>query len=343
MALTKMLITLSLLFFWVTSPVAAEQARTPPPGTKERTQILEAIRNNAGLNVQFIVHSLHVTRGRTGQYAYATVQPSKQEFDGGEFLLKYTKKRRVLWSVTGGGTVDCQSGAAYYQSALLALEADGVNPETLSPQLFAEYKRLGALALEDPDCNAVGDLGPALPQMLVSHRCKTCDVTGIPRSPFAGIPVSRILPDPRFPVPIAAADLDGDSVPDKVTIVHIMPSASGRTIDRDVVLANPWDTALSAQPMPDENTQMALLVINSATGSRYLLHSPYIELSNNLRSRGPFDVANRKSLLAASFWKDCPAVRYDILVMSTEAGIDIALFWNASAHRYDVCWPNEVP
>jgi hypothetical protein len=29
--------------------------------------------------------------------------------------------------------------------------------------------------------------------------------------------------------------------------------------------------------------------------------------------------------------------------MATEAGIDIALFWNGRAKRYDLCWPNEIP
>lgn len=34
-------------------------------------------------------------------------------------------------------------------------------------------------------------------------------------------------------------------------------------------------------------------------------------------------------------------MRHDFLLMATDAGIDIALFWNAG--RYEVCWPEEIP
>jgi len=40
---------------------------------------------------------------------------------------------------------------------------------------------------------------------------------------------------------------------------------------------------------------------------------------------------------------DSPDLRHDFLLMATEAGIDIALFWNGRAKRYEVCWPNEIP
>lgn len=325
------------------TPAAAQQANTPLPGTAERTRILDAIRESAGLDIRFIVHSLRVAKGTSAQYAHAVVEPSKQEYDGGEFLLKYEGKWRVVWSVNGGGTSDCRRAAIYYQSALRTLEADGIEPDILDPQLSEQYQNLATFALEDPDCNTIGDLGPELTSVAALQSCKTCVVPDVPFSFLLDTPVSRILSDPRLPAPITKADLDGDTRPDEITIVQIMPSAPGRIIDQDLVFANPWDTDLSAQPLPEEGTQMALLIRNSASGKRYLLHSPYVELSNNLRPGGPVDVTRAKSSLAAAFRKDCPTLRNDMLVMSTEAGIDIALFWDGRAKAYDVCWPNEIP
>lgn len=343
MTLAKKLFLLAMLILAAITPAAAQQANTAPPGTAERTRILDAIRESAGFNIRFIVHSLRVARGKTAHYAHAVVEPSKQEYDGGEFLLKYEGKWRVVWSVNGGGTSDCRTAAIYYQSALRMLEADGIEPDILDPQLSEQYQNLATGALEDPDCNTIGDLGPELTPVAALQSCKTCVVPDVPFSFLSDTPVSRILSDPRLSAPITKADLDGDTRPDEVTIVHIMPSATGRVIDQDLVFANPWDTDLSAQPLPEKDTQMALLIRNSASGKRYLLHSPYVELSNNLRYGGPVDVARAKSSLAAAFRKDCPTLRHDMLVMSTEAGIDIALFWDGRAKAYGVCWPNEIP
>lgn len=320
-------------------PAIAQQVHTPRPGSSERTKILDAIRPSAASKIRFIVHDLRVVDGRTAQYAYAVVEPSQQEYDGGEFLLRNTGGWRVIWSVTGGGTDDCNTAAAYYQSAIRLLEAEGINSDLLSPQLQEEHLRLGTLAADGPDCSAIGDLGPE-PPAIASEPASTAD--GLADTPpDAGTNRPRILPDSKHGRPITGADLDGDGKQDLVSIVHILPSGAGRTIDRNIAIANPWDTDTSAQPLADEDTQMALLIENSRSGARYLLHSPYVALSNNLQTDGPVEVAPAKSSLARAFRKDCPALRHDFLVMTTEAGIDIALFWNAS--RFAICWPDDIP
>lgn len=48
-------------------------------------------------------------------------------------------------------------------------------------------------------------------------------------------------------------------------------------------------------------------------------------------------VGAARAVLELEFSKDCPDLRRVFLLMATEAGIDIALFWNAGANRYDVC------
>lgn len=307
------------------TPAAAQQAYTPRPGTPERTQILNAIRPSPGSNIRFIVHDLRVIEGNNTKYAYAVVEPSKQEYDGGEFLLKHTDSWRVIWSVTGGGTDGCGTAADYYASALTVLTAEGIDPDALSPQLQEEYLRLKTFAAADPDCVTIGDLGPEPPAALeerAQHR-------------------PRILPNPRFPAPITDADLDGDGRPDRITIVHILSDAPGRDVERDIVIANPWDSDAAAQALPDEDQTMALLIDSSRSGARHLLHSPYVEISGNVRSGAPVEVQRAKTRMARTFRKDCPTLHHDFLLMATEAGIDIALFWNAG--RYEVCWPEEIP
>lgn len=311
------------------TPASAQQAYTPRPGSGERTRILDAIRPGAGSGIRFIVHELRVVSGKTATYAYAAVDPSKQEYDGGEFLLKNTGGWRVIWSVTGGGTDDCSAAASYYGSALALLTAEGIDPDALNPQLQEEHLRLKTFAAEDPNCTAIGDLGPEL-QALAPKP-----------APVRAQARPRLLPHPRFSAPISDVDLDGDGQPDVITVVHILSNSPGRMIEQGISIANPWDTDASAQALPDEEQAMALLIHSSRSGARHLLHSPYVEISGKLRGGLPVEAGRAKSRLARGFRKDCPAMRHDFLLMATEAGIDIALFWGAG--RYEVCWPNEAP
>lgn len=143
-------------------PAAAQQVHTPKPGTAERTRILDALRPAPQSKIRFIVHRLKVIEGKTARYAYAVVEPSKQEYDGGKFLLIFAGGWRVIWSVTGGGTDDCSEAADYYQSALRLLQAEGIDLDAVSPEMREEYLSLAEAAASDPDCNAIGDLGPEL-------------------------------------------------------------------------------------------------------------------------------------------------------------------------------------
>lgn len=335
----RVLMLLALVALLGQSPALAQQIQTPKPGSTERTRILDALRPAPGSKIRFIVHQLKVFDGKTARYAYAVVDPSRQEYDGGEFLLRHADGWRVIWSVTGGGTDACRTAADYYQSALRLLEGEGIDPDAISPHMREEHLRLAAFSAEDPDCTALGDLGPDLPATAPEPACPGCDADDPQPALTAGRP--RLIRDPRHPAALAEADLDGDGTPDKVSIVHILPGGAGRTIDQDIIIANPWDTDASAQPLADEDTQMGLLIERAGGRARHLLHSPYVELSAALKAGVPVEVKRANSSHARAFRTDCPALRHDFLVMATEAGIDIALFWNAN--RYDVCWPEEIP
>ncbi len=147
------------------STAAAQQFTTPRTGSIERTQILDAIRPAPDSKIRFVVHSLRVIKGKSATFAFAAVEPSKQEYDGGEYILqrdsaKSATRWRVIWAVTGGGANACADIAAYYNSATQHLAKVGIAVDTLKPRHTSEAKRLAASAFADEDCWSVGDLGP---------------------------------------------------------------------------------------------------------------------------------------------------------------------------------------
>lgn len=144
-------------------PAMAQKPVTPRPGSAERTQILDAIRRDFSRDVRFIVHGLFVMKGRDATFAYADVVPSKGDDEGGEFILEARgpgRKWRVIWSVRGGGTSDCEEAADYYRSVARYLQARGVRVGDLNPTHEEELKSLTA---SDGGCWTIGDLGPELP------------------------------------------------------------------------------------------------------------------------------------------------------------------------------------
>ncbi|MFY7834651.1 MAG: hypothetical protein ACOVQ0_00030 [Novosphingobium sp.] len=141
---------------------APQKVRTPAPGTPERKRILDAIRPAAASQIRFIVHDLRVMKGKTADFAYASVEPARQEYDGGEYILKNDGGWRVIWAVTGGGSNTCADIAEYYRAMTQLLGREGIAADRLNPGHSEEQRNLSAAARDDADCNTVGDLGPAL-------------------------------------------------------------------------------------------------------------------------------------------------------------------------------------
>lgn len=140
---------------------------TPQRGSIERSQILDAIRPVSATKVRFIVHSLRVINGKEARFAYASVEPSRQEYDGGEYILEARSpqgggKWRVIWAVTGGGTNDCSDVARYYRSVAQHLEGYGVRADILHPGHTDQMETLTASAIADETCTTVGDFGPEI-------------------------------------------------------------------------------------------------------------------------------------------------------------------------------------
>ena len=145
------------------SSAVAQHATTPRAGSIERKQILDAIRPAPNSAIRFIVHSLRIIKGPAESFAYAAVEPSRQEYDGGEYILQRTGGQwRVIWAVTGGGANACADIADYYRSAAQYLKEHGIAAETLNPGHTSETKRQTAAAAADQDRWIVGDSGPEI-------------------------------------------------------------------------------------------------------------------------------------------------------------------------------------
>jgi hypothetical protein len=146
----------------------AQQVKIPPPASAARTEILDAIRPDPHSKIRFVVHSLRVITGKTASFAYASVEPSKQEYDGGEYVLQRDggtagHKWRVIWAIAGGGTNSCADIADYFQALTQHLKRHAIPADALRPGHGKEARHHAAAAAADRDCAAIGDLGPDLP------------------------------------------------------------------------------------------------------------------------------------------------------------------------------------
>ena len=149
------------------SAASAQHARTPRPGSLERKQILDALRPAPESGIRFVVHSLRVVKGKGATFAYAAIEPSRQEYDGGEYILQRgdadgAGQWRKIWAITGGGANSCADIARYYEAVTQHLKQYGIAADTLNPGHTSEAKRQAAAAAAEDDCWSVGDLGPDL-------------------------------------------------------------------------------------------------------------------------------------------------------------------------------------
>ncbi len=153
------------------------------------------------------------------------------------------------------------------------------------------------------------------------------------------VDASRIVPHPRLGRLVVKADLTGDGKPEQVRVVRVLPRPA-KGGGAQVRLANPWNP--EDEPMGKGGAAMALSIADSRPGAPvWLLHSDYIRLSAEVMEGAPVRAAAHRSRTVRDFRRDCPAIRGDVLVMATPAGIDIAVYW--ARDHYAVCWPNEEP
>jgi hypothetical protein len=133
-------------------------------------------------------------------------------------------------------------------------------------------------------------------------------------------------------------DFDGDGVADALYFVRILPKAKGGGLATDVTVADPWNQ----QPVSDAGELLALAIVAGAGGRKYLLHDAAF-FSTPIWSAPelPLGLAKKGSKQFREFQRAAKGVKGDILVPGTEAGIDIALYWDGK--KFTLFWPKEEP
>lgn len=141
-------------------------------------------------------------------------------------------------------------------------------------------------------------------------------------------------------------DFNGDRVPDTVELVSL---AAGFRPPPGVELANPWDkrpAGVSAQ-----GEALALLVTHGASEGpcrRFLLVNPdffrmplWPAFVAGDPAQQAIAIASAGSRPHARWKRKVRALKGDGIVLATEAGIDILLYWKGNG--YAVFWPDEEP
>ena len=146
---------------------------------------------------------------------------------------------------------------------------------------------------------------------------------------------------------VLAGDFNGDGLEDRLEWVQV---AAGTQLPQGLVVANPWDR------QPARAGRAALPVAfairhGTATGGpcrRWLLAHPNLLASPLWRSylageenTPPLSLVRSGSKEHQAWRRRVKTLRGDGIVMGSEAGIDLLLYWTGSA--YGVFWPPEEP
>lgn len=141
---------------------------------------------------------------------------------------------------------------------------------------------------------------------------------------------------PLAPSPFAELDLDGDGRPDRIWVVRLARGGAD-ALAREVRRANPFGRrGLAARGEP------LALAIRHGSGERWVLHDGAFFASPIWQSAPlPLEVAKRGGRRHRDAVAAGAKPRGDLLLVGTEAGIDMALFWDGRA--YVVNAPDEEP
>ncbi len=131
-----------------------------------------------------------------------------------------------------------------------------------------------------------------------------------------------------------AADFDGDGVADEFTITR---DADKVAKEAGVKLANPWLEVKSSKKSPKG---LGLVIRLSRPPQKFLVHDAEFFSSPMWADNRYIRVITKKDALYKTWKKSVPAMKNDAVQLSTEAGIDILLYWDGSWRLF---WPDEEP
>jgi len=145
-----------------------------------------------------------------------------------------------------------------------------------------------------------------------------------------------VIESPYQKAPLAA-DLDGDGRPDDIYLLNLLAQGADDRAGKDVAFSNPW----SNKPRNPRGGSVAIGV-RLASGARYVFYDDDFFSSPIWQQKAlPVTVVKRGTKEHREFARQAGALRHDIIVLGTEAGIDIALYWDG--RRFMLLQPKEVP
>jgi hypothetical protein len=185
-------------------------------------------------------------------------------------------------------------------------------------------------------------LAGAAPGRVVAQAPQGAAASGAAIAPAgpADIPAlfgNRIAPIPPFGKPFLLGDFDGDGVTDSLYLVRILQAGQGG-IALDVTVADPWDK----KPVADAGEPLALAIVSGQGQRKFLLHDVDF-LSSPIWSQTelPLKIAKKGARKFREFQRQAGGIKNDLLVLGTEAGIDIVLYWDGK--KFTLFRPKEEP
>lgn len=160
-----------------------------------------------------------------------------------------------------------------------------------------------------------------------------------PSADIAALFGPAVSAHPLAKAPFAELDLDGDGKPDRVWVVRLA-RGGGDALAKDTRRANPF-AKRGLGGLGGRGETLALAVAH-ASGERWLVHDSEFFATPIWQSAPlPLEPARRTSKKYREAVAAGAKPRGDLLLLGTEAGIDMALFWNGRS--YVVNAPKEDP
>ena len=156
-------------------------------------------------------------------------------------------------------------------------------------------------------------------------------------SPISALFGSRVTEHAGFKAPFLTADFDGDGEPDAVYVVAIAPGSAKKTLAANVAIAG-FQT--DATHLDKQGEAFALAIVQGKSKHKTLVIGPF-DTPIWTVSPPPVSVAKRGSQAFKDFQRQEKRIANDVLVLGTEAGIDVALYWNGKSFVQFA--PNEEP
>lgn len=157
---------------------------------------------------------------------------------------------------------------------------------------------------------------------------------------------SRVIANADFPAPFLTGDFDGDGTMDAVYLVTILPGSAENQFAEDVTLL---DQPFGGKSLGQHGAKLALAIVQKNGQQKFLLTGYKGNDTDGYFNDAklwsalppPVSIAKVGSQIARAFQRQNKDIRYDILVCATEAGIDMALYWDGRS--YVLFTPKKAP